>query len=277
MPKNTRSESTSDSAVGVSGIDLEAMVQTACEKAVQVLKQEFVKMFSEFSDRLGSVEKRLVAIEQTSADHTAAMNDFSNRLMEVQCAMDGVVADGGEGSRVQEVKKELEGVRAEARAAICAANDVEQYGRRNNIQIRGLAIDEVTDCRASVVTFLNNKLNMNIIADDIETAHILPTRPANTEPTQPSAENTPRQRGRPPVVIVRFSKRELRDNILQKRRQLKNTRFAIVEDLTALNSKTLNRVRNDPDVAAAWTWNGKITVLTNSGNKQIVKPFQSLH
>ena len=36
-------------------------------------------------------------------------------------------------------------------------------------------------------------------------------------------------------------------------------------------------VRNDPDVAAAWTWNGKITVLTNSGNKQIVKPFQSLH
>ena len=60
-------------------------------------------MFSEFSDRLGSVEKRLVAIEQTSADHTAAMNDFSNRLMEVQCAMDGVVADS---SRVQEVKKE---------------------------------------------------------------------------------------------------------------------------------------------------------------------------
>jgi len=55
MPK--RSESTTYSAVGVSGIDLEAMVvQTACEKAVQVLKQEFVKMFSEFSDRLESVE-----------------------------------------------------------------------------------------------------------------------------------------------------------------------------------------------------------------------------
>ena len=231
MPKNTRSESTSDSAVGVSGVDLGDMVQTACEKAVQVLKQEFVKMFSEFSDRQGSVEIHLVAIEQTSADHAAAMNDFSNRLMKVQCAMDGVLfADGGEGSRVQEVKKELEGVRAEARAAICAANNVEQYGRRNNIRIRGLAIDEVTDCQASVVTFLNNKLNMNIIADDIKTAHILPTRPANTESTQSSAENTPRQRGRPPVVIVRFRKRDLRDNILQKRRQLKNTRFAIVEE-----------------------------------------------
>ena len=43
--------------------------------------------------------------------------------------MDSVVADGGEGSHVQEVKKELERVRAEVRAAISAANDVEQYGR----------------------------------------------------------------------------------------------------------------------------------------------------
>jgi len=86
----------------------------------------------------------------------------------------------------------------------------------------------------------------------------------------------PRQRG-PPAVIVRFRKRDLRDNILHKRRQLKNTRFAIVEELNVLNSKTLSHVSKDPDVAAAWTWNGKITALTKSGNKQIVKPFQSLH
>ena len=101
MPK--RSQSTTDSAVGVSGVDLEAMVQTACEKAVQVLKQEFIKMSCKFSDRLKSLEKRLIAIEQTSADHAAALNDFSSRLMEVQCTMDSVVADGGEGRHVQEV------------------------------------------------------------------------------------------------------------------------------------------------------------------------------
>ena len=47
------------------------------------------------------------------------------------------------------MKKELERVRAEVRAAICAANDVEQYGRRNNIRIRGLIVDEGNDCRAA--------------------------------------------------------------------------------------------------------------------------------
>ena len=50
----------------------------------------------------------------------AARNDFSSRLVEVQCTMDGVAADGAEGNCVQEVK-EIERVGAEARAAICAA------------------------------------------------------------------------------------------------------------------------------------------------------------
>ena len=109
------------------------------------------------------------------------MNDFSSRVMEVQCTMDSVVVDGGEGSHVQEVKKELEGVRAEAHAAICAANNVEQYGRRNNIRIRRLTVGEGNDCRAAVITFLSNKLNVNIATDDIEAAHILPTRPAENE------------------------------------------------------------------------------------------------
>jgi len=39
-------------------------VQAACEKAVKILKQEFIKMISAFSDRLESVEKRLVALSK---------------------------------------------------------------------------------------------------------------------------------------------------------------------------------------------------------------------
>lgn len=80
-----------------------------------------------------------------------------------------------------------------------------------------------------------------------------------------------------PIIIVRFRNRELRDNVLRKRRLLKNTKFAIVEDLTLLNSKTLNRISKDPAVATAWTWNGKIVALKKTGEKVFVRPFQSLH
>jgi len=76
------------------------------------------------------------------------------------------------------------------------------------------------------------------------------------------------------VIIVRFCNKEVRDNVLRKRRDLKHTRFSMVEDFTALNFKTLTRVSKDPAVAAAWSWNGKIHVLKKTGNKMTLRPFQ---
>ena len=60
MPKPmTRSESVSDStevsAVGVAPTDIDAMVNAACQKAIDVLKTELMKMFSDITSRLVSV------------------------------------------------------------------------------------------------------------------------------------------------------------------------------------------------------------------------------
>ena len=68
------------------------------------------------------------------------------------------------------------------------------------------------DCRATVVSFIRDKLQMNINSKDIESAHVLPSRPEyseNINPSQaPAAHSSPSgttQRS-PPVVIVRFQK-----------------------------------------------------------------------
>jgi len=103
------------------------------------------------------------------------------------------------------VQKEIEGVRSEARAAICAANDVERYGCQNNVQIQGLAIRKDDDCQSMVVAFFIEKLKVNVTTEDIEAAHILPSRPElsdNANASQPSSQGL-QQRG-PPVIIVRF-------------------------------------------------------------------------
>lgn len=59
MPKPmTRSESVSDStevSVGVVPTDIDAMVNAACQKAIDVLKTELMKMFSDITSRLVSV------------------------------------------------------------------------------------------------------------------------------------------------------------------------------------------------------------------------------
>lgn len=45
------------------------------------------------------------------------------------------------------------------------------------------------------------------------------------------------------MVLVRFWQREVRDSVMRHRRKLKGTGMAIIEDLTSLNVKTLNRAR----------------------------------
>jgi hypothetical protein len=127
------------------------------------------------------------------------------------------------------------------------------------------------------VSFLNEKLQVNISGDDIEAAHTLPTRVETSDNTASSSSSSSgRSTIQCPAIIVRFRRRELRDNILRKRRLLKQSQFALVEDLTLLNSRTLSRVSKDPAVATAWTWNGKIIVLKKTGEKVTIRPFQSV-
>lgn len=269
----TRSEG---SSVGVApSVDIEALVSTACQKAIEVLKIELLKTFSDITARLESVERRLSVMDQTTLDHGTALNDLSTRVMDIQITLDNATTATATIGTTDCVQKEIESVRSEARAAICAANDVEQYGRRNNVRIRGLAIRKDEDCRSMVIAFLKEKLQVDVTTEDIEAAHILPSRPElGDNASQPSSQGL-QQRG-PPVIIVRFWERDLRDQVLRSRRRLKKTRFAIIEDLTALNAKTLSRISKDPNVVTAWSWSGKVHALTKTGNKVTVRPFQSL-
>jgi len=79
-----------------------------------------------------------------------------------------------------------------------------------------------------------------------------------------------------PTVIVRFWRREQRDDILRNRRLLKGTPFTISEDLTSLNLKTLNRLRNNQQVEKTWSWNGRLYALLTTGRRILVKPFQTI-
>lgn len=282
MPKPaTRSDSTVDATVGVAAVDIERMVQEACQKATELLKTELLKLFSDITTRLESVERRLVTLEKKSLDHEVALNDLSSRVLEVQSSIDCLEVSGTAGvasDRLQDCMKEIEAVRVEARAAVCSANEIEQYGRRNNIRIRGLSMGTGEDCRSAVVSFLHDKLHVDICADDIEAAHVLPKTEHKevVESARAPNHHSPsgaKQQG-PPMIIVRFFKREVRDNIIRKRRALKNTQYTILEDMTNLNLKTLTRVTKDPAVASAWFWNGKINVMKKTGVRMIVKPYQ---
>ena len=55
------------------------------------------------------------------------------------------------------------------------ANNVEQYGLRKNIRIRGLRLCNNSQWQAAVVAFLNENLQANITSEEADGACILPT------------------------------------------------------------------------------------------------------
>ena len=75
-------------------------------------------------------------------------------------------------------------------------------------------------------------------------------------------------------MLVRFCTREKRDLVIRSRRILKGTHFAVTEDLTTLNTKTMNKLKNSEQVHSTWSWNGKRFAILSNGKKVTVRPFQ---
>ena len=119
------------------------------------------------------------------------------------------------------------------------------------------------DCRRTVTEFIRKELHEHVTEDDIVVAHTLPIP-------------TPRGQVTTTVVIVRFCRRDVRDRVIVKRKVLKSTKIAIVEDLTSLNMEVLNRLHNNDAVQKTRSWNGHIRALLKNGKKIQVRPFESI-
>lgn len=249
MSRNSRrTDSVTEShvPVGVTAVDIEDIVGKAVSAATAVIRDEFTKLISDIQARLQSIEDRLSVAESTGT--TSSLQKDAERL-----------------------ERSIEAMQQEMRQHAAAANDAAQYLRRNNIRIKGLPVKDSEDCRRTVTEFIRKELHEHVTEDDIEVAHTLPIpTPART------AQSATRGQVTTPVVIVRFCRRDVRDRIIVKRKVLKSTKIAIVEDLTSLNMEVLNRLRNNDSVQKTWSWNGHIRALLKNGKKIQVRPFESI-
>jgi len=254
--KNRRAESTSsDVEVGVSEVlsgqsqtlsaaDVEAIVERAVKAAVKVVMEELRKKMQDMDDYIRHLEARIDSLESKAAP-SLDVSDLNQKIDAVAC---------------------------ENRRYAVAANEAEQYGRRNNIRIKGLPVKKDEDCRQVVTEFIRSKLNVRISDSDIEIAHVIPNR----APATGRSQSQQHSRERKDVIFTRFQERAVRDKVIRQRKLLKDTAFTIVEDLTSLNLEVINRLKNTPEVDKTWSWNGHIYALLRNGNKIKMKPFQTI-
>ena len=132
----------------------------------------------------------------------------------------------------ESILAEIKTIRHNANKGVLIANDSEQYSRWNSLRIRSLSC-EGTSTTSTVVNFLGTKLDMKDISpEDIVAAHPLPvSQRSGTSGLQI------------PTILLKFRNRQLRDNVIRKRKLLKGSDYSVDEDLTALNIQLVNRLR----------------------------------
>lgn len=144
--------------------------------------------------------------------------------------------------------KLLEQIEKNSTTADERINDLEQYGRRNNIRINGVPEngEETSERTTRIATETLNRYieNLDIRREEIDIAHRLGKK----------------KEGKHRQIIIKFQSRMLRDTVLKNRRVFKGSDIFVNEDLTKINQQVLACVRKKmtDEVARAWSRNGRI-------------------
>lgn len=137
-------------------------------------------------------------------------------------------------------------------------NDLEQYTRRNSVRIYGIDDqnnrETPAETTSKIIQMFNNNLEIQVKEYDIDIAHRL--GPFKSDANRPN--------------ICKFLSRTLRTEVIRARRKLKGTRIIIKDDLTLKNQKLLQEAAAVGNVQSAWSDNGRIIVLLETGKKVVV-------
>lgn len=210
----------------------------------QQMKDEFLKSVSH---RIDILEGKLFEKDQENENLKKEIHDLNQSLDQQKSENEKLV---DQIQKVNDVAEEK-------------INDLEQYGRRNNLRINGIPEQQDVEETAEMTTrIVLEKLNSSIETlhlerFEVDIAHRLGQKRANSH--------------RP--IIIKFQSKMKRDIVLQSRKVFKGSRIFVNEDLTKKNQLILACVRKKmPDeVDKLWTRNGGIFYKNKTNHIHEVK------
>ncbi|XP_077985930.1 uncharacterized protein LOC144440433 [Glandiceps talaboti] len=197
--------------------------------------------------------------------------DMEGTLQDLQQSVTYVSNSFDEFTRqLQSLKNENKGLKEQLAKTTNELNDLQQYTRRNNLELSGLPEEEDEDTD-DIVVRVAAAAGVNISPDDIDISHRLPRRTNRQGQQQPA------------TIIVKFVRRTVRNKLYNSKKHLKdktarnigytnNNRLYINENLTPTNKHLFyeaNQLRNTKQWKFIWTYNGKIYTRKNNGDPAI--------
>ena len=140
--------------------------------------------------------------------------------------------------------------------AKCESEMLESYNRRENVRIIGMP-ESSADVMDRVVD-LTSLLDAEVSANDISIAHPVPTKKPGPRP-----------------LIVRFSRRVAKVNLLRNKKNLENfdklKNVRIFEDMTAPRLKFFNLMKSDNNIEKVWSREGTLHYVKAGGDNRVYK------
>ena len=133
----------------------------------------------------------------------------------------------------------------------------EQHSRKNNIRMLGIDEQPDENLERKFIEVIKENLDEEIKPEEIETIHRIGW-PGQTDNGGRDRDQRSTPPTRPRLVIVKFLSNKTKMTILLKRRQLKEKKIVILEDMASDLAKRLKRVKEERSVENAWFTNGKI-------------------
>lgn len=239
--------------------------ETASKKSVSTSSEKgssnMERMLTEINEKL-SLLMPLVSKVDALTNLVAKVDCIESSIKHMSEKYDEVLEKVDKQSNdVSALKKKVErlesGNAPVMKTVTAQVNELEQYSRRQNLEIRGF-VQEENENLFEKLKDLAVKLGLpELKQSDIENAHRLPEHPRKE-----------------PAIIVRFSSLALKEKWAQSRSLLKtlDPKLRFLDNLTAANKRLLWLARTkaeEMNYAFAWQKNGHIFVRKHEGTKPL--------
>ena len=245
-------ECNSETEFSINMTQLQTMIESAVKKAME--------SFGLTEDISKAQEARL---DKIVSDQSALENQVSTLNNTVEVLSKDVTSLS---ATIQQQKATIAELQSKIIKSTLWANSNEQYSRKHNIKISGLSIAD-DPVPVAVTKFLKQNLKVDIKNGDIDVAH--PVKSRHPRLDRNGMHKTD-------MVLVKFSNLQVRNDVIQRRKQLKGSGTVILEDLTRLNVELLHRLKNNKHIKQSWSWNGRVFGSTSDGRKVQFDPFDCI-
>lgn len=220
------------------------------EQVKNLLKQEL----SPVNAKLDELTSKLSEIDTTVKFLSGKYDALLNQLKDINKKVTSHTSD------IAKVKEDLKITEKLARDTSFEVEEIAQYLRRDCLEITGVAANE--ECSAEAITkSIGDVIGVPLQDNDISIAHPIPTYKA----------------GAPPKLIVKFTRRSVRNKFYANRRKLSRKKAKdlpnlnlsseadvfVSESLTPFKKKLfgdVNKVKKNLKWKYIWTYNGRIFI-----------------